>query len=112
MAKVQAANPKTEELLEKTKTESGKRHLVEERTYEFYNLEEPGLAVKFAYGPTNNPKRYNFWHGQKVTVPVEVAEHVERSQTPIWSWRPDGRGSLVKEMTGWKPRFQMREVRV
>jgi len=112
MSKVQPANPRSERLLEISKSESGKEYLKEERTYEFYNLEEPGLSVKFSYGPTNSPKRYVFWHGQKYKVPVEVAEHIERSQTPIWAWRPDGTGSMVKQMSGWKPRFQMREVRV
>ena len=111
MAKVQEANPKEQEFADKVRTDTGRKHLKEERTFEFYNLEEPGLAVKFSYGPTTSPKRYNFWHGEKYTIPVEVAEHVERSQTPIYGYRPDGTGRMVKQLTGWKPRFQMREVR-
>lgn len=111
MTKLQPANLRVEDLLEKKQEKSSTNPLKEIRTYEFYNIEEPGLSVKFVYGPTTNPKRYSFMHGQRVQTTVEVAEHVESRQTPIWKWRPDGKGSLIKELTGWKPRFQMREVR-
>lgn len=104
------ANPKTEELLEYVGDKKKNLITEEKRKYEFYNLEEPGSNVKFSYGSTNAPKRYELWHGGKYTLPTEVAKHVEAAQTPMWAYRPDGKGSMVKELVGWKPRFQMREV--
>lgn len=111
MTAVKMANPKTEALLQEKVERRGRKPAPEKRWYEFYNIEEPGVSVKFSYGKTTDPKRYTFFHGQKYEVPVEVANHVESAQTPIWGYRPDGTGSMVKNLTGWKPRFQMREVR-
>lgn len=107
MAKVQPTNQDIQDFVD----QKAKGKLENKKWYEFYNLEEPGLAVKFAYGTTRNPQRYNFWHGHKYEVTEEVAQHVEKSQTPIWEWRPDGKGSMAKQLIGWKPRYQMREVR-
>lgn len=104
-------NPKTDELAQKQNDEKLKEELSDERTYEFMNTEEPGLMVKFSYGSTANPKRYSFMHGGRYSIPREVAEHVESRQTPIWGYRPDGTGQMAKQLLGWKPRFQMREVR-
>ena len=84
----------------------------EEATFEFYNLEEPGLMLKFPYGTTKKIEKFTFLHGGKYKIRREVAQHVESRQTPIWGYRPDGTGTMVKNLNGWKPRFQMREVRV
>jgi len=111
MSQIQKASPRAEELLAKTKSEKGKKILEEEREFEFYNLEEPGMTVRFVFGSTKNMKKYCFWHGQKYTLPVSVADHVESRELPIWNWRPDGLGGLQKELSGWKSRFQMREIR-
>jgi len=78
--------------------------------FEFYNLEEPGLAIKFPYGSTRNHHNFSFWHGGKYKVPRHVARHLEGCSTPIWDWRPDGTGKMVKQKIGEKPRFQMRQV--
>lgn len=99
-------------LLEKPRTEPKvSRRIDEEAYFEFYNLEEPGLVQKFSYGTTKNYKKYTFFHGEKYKVSREIAEHVESRQTPIWGYRPDGSGRLEKHLKGYKPRFQMREVR-
>jgi hypothetical protein len=78
--------------------------------YEFYNLEEPGLAIKFPYGSTRNSHNFTFYHGTKYKVPRHVARHLESCSTPIWDWRPDGTGKMTKQRVGEKPRFQMRHV--
>jgi len=83
----------------------------EEALFEFYNLEEPGLMLKFPYGGTKRIEKFTFLHGGKYKVRREIAAHVETRQTPIWSYRPNGIGQMEKQLTGWKPRFQMREVR-
>ena len=83
----------------------------EEKTFEFYNLEEPGLVLRFPWGPTKKIEKFTFFHGQKYKIRREIADHVESRQTPIWGYRPNGLGSTEKTLNGWKPRFQMREVR-
>ena len=102
----------TKGLLEKPIVEEKvKKRSEEEGYFEFYNLEEPGLVQKFAYGTTKNYKKYVFFHGEKYKITREIAEHVESRETPIWGYRPDGTGRLEKHLKGYKPRFQMREVR-
>jgi len=74
------------------------------------NLEEPGLNIKFVYGSTNGAQKYELMHGGKYKLSREVVNHIESRQTPIWSYRPDGTGMMRKELTGYKPRFQCRQV--
>lgn len=91
-------------------TEKEEKYLRELVEYEFMNIEEPGLMQKFTYGNTKNKMTFTFFHGGKYRVPRFIAKHLESKSTPIWKWRPDGSGSLIKELTGRNPRFQMREV--
>ena len=91
-------------------SEKEEKYLREVCEYEFYNLEEPGLAVKFPYGSTRNQHNFTFYHGGKYRVPRHVARHVESCATPIWDWRPDGTGKMAKQRVGEKSRFQMRHV--
>ncbi len=107
MSKKPLENPKELEAADTTKD-----WRQEKCTFEFYNLEEPGLLLKFPYGPTNKIEKFTFFHGEKYNIRREIAQHVESRQTPIWGYRPDGMGRLEKILTGWKPRFQMREIRV
>lgn len=90
--------------------EKEEKYLREICEYEFYNLEEPGLSIKFPYGNTNFKHNFQFFHGGKYRIPRHVARHIEGCTTPIWKWRPDGTGSMRKENAGEKPRFQMRQV--
>lgn len=78
--------------------------------FEFYNLEEPGVALKFPYGNTKRKHNFTFFHGGKYKLPRFIARHMESCVTPIWKWKPDGTGSLRKERVGTNPRFQMRQV--
>lgn len=91
-------------------SESEEKFLREVCEYEFLNIEENGLSIKFPYGDTTNQHNFTFFHGGKYQVPRFVARHLESKTTPIWKWRPDGTGRMVKQMTGNKPRFQMRQV--
>lgn len=90
--------------------EKEEKFLREMLTYEFMNLEEPGLMLKFPYGNSKNKHTFTFFHGGKYLLPRFLARHVESKSTPIWGWKPDGSGRLIKEMKGVKSRFQMREV--
>lgn len=91
-------------------SEKEEKHLRELVPYEFMNLEEPGLSQSFAYGNAKNKHTFTFIHGEKYTVPRFVARHVESKSTPIWGWKPDGSGSMIKSQKGSKSRFQMREI--
>lgn len=78
--------------------------------FEFYNLEEPGLSLKFPYGDTRRHHNFEFQHGEKYKIPRHVARHVESRSTPIYAWRPNGQGGMEKRQTGTRPRFQMRQI--
>ena len=92
------------------KGEKEEKILREMGEYEFYNLEEPGLCLKFPYGNTTNKINFAFFHGEKYQIPRHVARHLESCTTPIWDWRPDGTGRMTKQKIGERPRFQMRQV--
>ena len=92
------------------KSESEKKFLKEICEYEFYNLEESGLSLKFPYGNASDNTTFVFFHGGKYKVPRHVARHLESKATPRYAWRPDGSGSLAKSRVGDTPRFQMRQV--
>lgn len=92
------------------KSEKEEKYLKEICEYEFYNLEEQGLGVKFPYGNTREQYTFEFNHGGKYKVPRHVARHIESCSTPLWDWRPDGTGKMAKQLVGHKSRFQMRHV--
>jgi len=96
---------KTPEMSEKEKA-----WLAEEVEIEFYNIEEPGVINKFSFGSTKDYTDFALFHGAKYTLPRKVIKHIESRQTPIWSYEPDGHGRMAKKLTGWKPRFQCRQV--
>lgn len=84
--------------------------LNEEVTFEFMNLEEPGMIQKFSYGTTRKPEVHTLFHGGKYTKPRHLVNHIESRRTPIWNYRPNGIGGSQKELTGYKSRFQCRVV--
>lgn len=94
----------------KPRNEKEEKHLKEIATYEFHNLEEPGLSITFPYGNTRNKMNFTLQHGQTYSVPRHVARHVESCGKPIWDYRPDGQGRMVKQKIGYNSRFQMRET--
>ena len=91
-------------------SEKEKAFLKEMCEYEFYNLEEAGLSMKFPYGNTRNYHNFIFFHGAKYRLPRFIARHIESCSTPIWEWRPNGTGSMEKKQVGNKPRFRMSQV--
>lgn len=91
------------------RSEKEEKHLREVVEFEFNNLEEPGLTHKFVYGDTKRKATLEFWHGGKYRVPRFIARFLESRSLPIWEWRPDGSGKMVKKVCGNRPRFQMRE---
>lgn len=94
----------------KSEKERRKEWLKEEIHFEFFNLEEPGVPIKFAFGPTSNTKTYTMIHGGKYRYPREVVNHLESRQSPIWGYKPDGRGIMNKNLEGYKSRFQCRQL--
>lgn len=84
--------------------------LDEEIEVEFLNMEEPGISVKFVHGSTNNAKKYHLFHGGKYKLSRNVVKHLESRSVPMWKWRPDGQGSMHKQIIGTKPRFQCRQI--
>ena len=107
-----AVRHKFGQVKEKTAPPSEKelQWLAEEIEIEFYNIEEPGVINKFSFGTTKDYTDYALFHGAKYTLPRKVIKHLESRQTPLWSYEPDGHGKMVKKLTGWKPRFQCRQV--
>lgn len=95
---------------EKPKSEKEEKWLREIVEYEFMNLKEPGLFLKFPYGSTKHTHTFTMFHGGKYKVPRHVARHLENCRTPSYNWVPDGRGALQKTLTGSDSRFQMRPV--
>lgn len=93
-------------------TEKEDKWLRELVTCEFVNLENPGMILKFPYGSTRNNKTFTFIHGGVYKVPRFLSRHIDSRAEPRWGWRPDGSGSIQKELQGDKPRFNMREVYV
>lgn len=84
--------------------------LNEEMMVEFFNLEEPGVPIKFPYGPTNKIENFTLMHGGKYKLRREVVNHIESRQTPIYGYKPNGSGQMEKYLKGYKSRFQCRQV--
>ncbi len=91
-------------------TEKEDKHLRELVTYEFMNIEQAGLEHTFSYGNASNKHVFTFKHGDKYKVPRFIARHIDSRSTPMWGWKPDGSGRLIKTQKGRDSRFQMREV--
>lgn len=80
----------------------------EEIEIEFYNIENPGLTIKFAFGSTRNKKIYTLFHGGKYKLPRSVVKHISTRQMPMWNYTSDGTGRLRKNLLGYKSRFECR----
>jgi hypothetical protein len=90
--------------------EKEEKHLKEFFEFEFYNNEEPGIAIQFPYGSTKNNIVFTFRHGEKYRIPRHVARHVESCTTPVYLWKSNGSGAMQKTKAGIKSRFHMRQV--
>lgn len=91
-------------------SEKEEKYLREVRTYEFMNLKEPGVMQKFSYGNAANKYTFVLMHGGKYKLPRFIQRHLESKSTPIWEYRPNGKGQLEKVQAGRDSRFQLREV--
>ena len=91
-------------------TEKEEKFWREIKSYEFVNIEEPGVFHKFSYGNAKNKVYFSLIPGQKYRLPRFIARHIDSRSTPIWGYKPDGLGSLEKYLKGTKSRFQMRET--
>jgi hypothetical protein len=91
----------------KITNEKEEKYLREIATYEFYNLEEPGLTHTFGYASGKDSVTITLFHGGTYQMPRFIAEHLERCSIPIWDWRPDGTGAMTKNLVGRKPRFRL-----
>ena len=92
---------------QKPSSEKEEKFLREINTYEFYNLEEPGLLVSFIYASGKFRCTIDLWPGKDYALPRFLAKHVENSSVPIFDWRPDGTGRMIKHYVGKKPRFRL-----
>ncbi len=92
------------------RSEKEDKFLREVCEFEFYNLEDTGLSIKFPYGSTNVKEEFMFFHGGKYKLPRHIARHVESRTTPRYEWQSDGTGKMVSKHIGEKPRFQMRQI--
>jgi len=91
-------------------SEKEEKFLREVCEFEFINIEEPNVSLRFPYGNAKVQHNFTLFPGGKYKLPRFIARWIESRTTPIWEWRPDGRGSLEKKLIGNKPRFQMRQV--
>ena len=96
--------------VKKDKKERHKEWLNEDVSVEFFNLEEPGVPLSFSYGPTKNIEKHTLLHGGKYRLRRQIVQHIESRQTPIWGYKPDGKGIMTKNLEGYKSRFQCRQV--
>jgi len=104
MNKIEAPN------VQKNEKERRKDWLSEEINVEFFNLEEPGVPLKFTFGTTRKPEKHILLHGGKYKLRREVVNHVESRQIPIWGYTPDGEGRMKKTLKSYKSRFQCRQI--
>lgn len=94
----------------KPRNEKEEKFLREVLKIEFMNLEQPGLAEKFTYGTTKWFMYPLLMHGGIYRLPRHMIRHIENCQTPIWNLKPDAYGKMHKSCTGYKPRFQCRQL--
>lgn len=97
-------------IIRKPQSEKEEKYLREILKYQFNNLEEPGMMIQFPYGAGKNRKNFKFFHGGEYHLPRFIAEWVESRSTPMWGFKPDGSGRMVKNRLGDKQRFQMRPI--
>ena len=90
--------------------ENEEKYLREVCWFEFFNLKEAKVSVRFPYGNSKNQHNFTLFPGGKYHLPRFIARHIESKGEPQWDWRPDGTGSMIKEYIGDEPRFQMRQV--
>ncbi len=84
--------------------------LEEKVNIQFYNIEEPGAGGFFCYGGCRDPKTIELDHGEIRELTRGDVRYIESRQTPMYEYKPDGTGKRRKELIGWRPRFQCRQI--
>ena len=84
--------------------------LSETVTIQFYNIEEPGASGFFCYGGCRSPKTIELDHGEIRELTRGDVRYIESRQTPMYEYKALGNGKRVKTNTGWRPRFQCRQI--
>lgn len=84
--------------------------LEEKVTIQFYNIEEPGAPGFFCYGLCTDPKTIELQHGEITELNRGDVRYIESRQTPIYAYVPNGTGKMKKAITGWRPRYQCRQM--
>lgn len=82
---------------------------------EFYNVEEPGHSQYFCYGRCDDPQSLTLEHGERKELTRGQIRFIESRQTPIYEYRQqgfhkNGLPKMKKQLVGWKPRFQCRQI--
>jgi len=93
--------------------------LSEKATIQFYNIEQVGRSAHFTFGPCNAPEQIDIDHGEIRELTRAAIRFIESRQTPIYEYQKEGgdatsgrKATIKKQIVGWKPRYQCREVRV
>lgn len=81
-------------------------------TVEFRNDRDPGVPLEFHYATASHPlKQYRLFHGQEVTLPLEVVEHLESCRVPLYSYRKGFDGNPEMFVNGYKHQFTCKPIR-
>jgi len=86
--------------------------LEEKVTIQFYNIEEPGAPGFFCFGLCTCPKTIELDHGEIAELNRGDVRYIESRQTPIYEYKSAPNGKMRKERTGWRPRYQCRQINV
>jgi len=95
---------------DKPTSEKEEKFLREVCEYQFQNIEEPGISLRFIYGGTKNAVNLLMMHGGKYKFPRFLARHIENCCKPIYENQTDKNGISTAVKVGETPRFQMRQV--
>ena len=74
------------------------------------NLETAGRKIPIGCGPTNNPFKATYEHGETYTIPRWVVRHIESRCTPVYIYTSDGSGKKYKKLSHYKNRFSCKQV--
>ena len=83
----------------------------EYREVVFLNGRDPGYPLDFHYASKTHPlKIYKLLHGQTYKLPVEIIEHLESCNEPVYAYRKGLDGHPEMYVLSRKYIFQMRNV--
>jgi len=87
------------------------KHIPEYRKVQFLNGRDPGYMLEFHYCTGTHPlKQYKLHHGHEYNLPVEVIEHLESCNQPIYSYRAGADGHPEMYISSRKYLYQLRNT--